>query len=87
MKMKTFHYNIIKAAMEKVINNYPAPGIKAAYKASGLSDKRFRWDILYRAMQMFGIRIGHSHNNDMPLYDYLDDSHIDTALRRITSTK
>ena len=54
---------------------------RADYKARGLTDKRYRWDLTY------------CQNVDNPesatrficdiLYDYLDDSHIDTALKHI----
>ena len=50
------------------------------YQDQGLSDMRFRWDLLHFA----GVRIGQrsapgTHN----FYDYLDDNHIDTALKSI----
>lgn len=44
------------------------------YKAAGLSDKRLRWDAIYRA--------GLSHWICDNLYSYLNDDHIDTALRQ-----
>ena len=42
--------------------------------AGGLSEKRLRWDCLHLSKYPTG-----------PLYRYLNDSHIDTALRRIVS--
>jgi hypothetical protein len=42
------------------------------YKADGLSDMRFRWDCLH--ISRFDV---------CSLYAYLNDSHIDTALKRI----
>jgi hypothetical protein len=55
---------------------------RAAYKAQNLTDKRYRWDLTYLA--------GHASKTDSctrficdALYSYLDDAHIDTALRSI----
>ena len=52
------------------------------YKAKGLTDKRYRWDLTYLA--------GHASNPDSctrficdVLYEYMNDTHIDTALRSI----
>lgn len=42
------------------------------YKVDGLSDMRFRWDCLH--ISRFDV---------CSLYAYLNDSHIDTALKRI----
>lgn len=52
-------------------------------------EMRLRWDFMHGA----GIRIGESRNADvwqgkedktfLPLYDYLNDTHIDTALKSI----
>lgn len=39
--------------------------------------ERWRWDMFYHATP---------ENFRARLYDYLDDSHIDTALRQITGT-
>lgn len=44
------------------------------YKAAGLSDRRLRWDATYKA----GLTGWICKN----LYSYLDDNHIDTALRQ-----
>ena len=42
-------------------------------------NKRYRWDVLYAS----GLKIGDGRGipGDINLYAYLDDSHIDTALR------
>ena len=47
------------------------------YKDAGLSDKRYRWDLLFRS--------GFSTN--VLYHDGLNDDNIDTALRKITGTK
>ena len=44
-------------------------------------DKRFRWDILYATKIKIGD--GEGQHGDINLYSYMDDSHIDTALRHI----
>jgi hypothetical protein len=55
---------------------------RAEYAAKGLSDKRYRWDLSYLS--------GNANNPESctrfvcdTLYTYLNDSHIDTALRSI----
>jgi len=42
------------------------------YAKAGLSPTRYRWDCLHAS----GVNLG-------PLYVYLDDTHITTALRRL----
>jgi hypothetical protein len=49
------------------------------YEKMNLSGMRYRWDIL-RAAKLMPFVCD-------TLYKYLDDSHIDSALRKITSTK
>lgn len=53
------------------------------YLQHGLTPKRWRWDLLWRAE-----RLGFLPDRFVidTLYAYVDDDHIDTALRRITST-
>lgn len=48
-----------------------------AYRESGLSDKRYRWDLSYRA--------GLTSWFCSEVYGYADDTHIDTALRSIVA--
>lgn len=82
MKMSTAHFVTLKAACEKVLSD--SPDAREAYRAQGLSDKRFRWDVLHAA------RI-----NGEPSYRFtcdilypagLNDAHIDTALRLIVGS-
>jgi hypothetical protein len=53
------------------------------YKNHGLTAKRWRWDLLWRAK-----RVGFLPDRfiEDQLYVYVNDDHIDTALRRITGT-
>lgn len=49
----------------------------------GLTAKRWRWDLFWRAK-----RVGYMPERFVEdnLYSYVNDDHIDTALRRITAT-
>lgn len=51
------------------------------YHAQGLSHKRWRWDLLWRAK-----RLGFLPDRfiEDTIYAYANDDHIDTALRRCT---
>jgi len=89
MKMRPTHYGYMKAAIGMSLDGYAAartdgdvPAFLAGYRRmiadQGKSkdvDKRVRWDMLYAAKLSGWI----SDN----LYGYMDDTHIDTALRRI----
>ena len=54
------------------------PGLLQEYRDAGLSDKRYRWDLLYKA----GLSQWICDN----IYQYADDDHLDTVLRNITNT-
>ena len=73
MKIKPEHFQYIKAECEKVLKLYPDK--QKLYKANGLSDKRFRWDILFCA------KLGDFICKE--IYKYANDEHIDTALKKI----
>lgn len=49
------------------------------YQGKGISDEQFRWNI-------FDAATVHQPSFVKKLYSYLDDNHIDTALRAITRT-
>ena len=68
MKIKPEDY----AQLEFVIRAGYSKTMRDNYRKRGLSNMRFRWDCLY-ASQFAVCR----------LYGYLNDSHIDTALRNI----
>lgn len=72
MKITPEHYSALKNACFAVLQRKPEA--QAAYKASGLSDKRFRWDVLWA-----------SRFNTTLFYGYLNDAHIDTALCSIVA--
>lgn len=74
MKMKPTDFDALRDAIK---NAFPRDGRdfaawKEKYNAAGYSDESFRWDCLH--LSGFDTR---------PLYNYLHDSHIDTALRKI----
>lgn len=76
MKMKPEHYNHIKEHMAKIADKIPAhkERIKDDPRIKDL-DMRIRWDWLWGT----GLSSWMSTN----LYPYLNDTHIDTALKSI----
>lgn len=68
------------AALAAAVQPHDKPEHRGRYQAGNFpradrckdKDKRYRWDLLY----LSGFQLG-------PLYSYLNDEHIDTALRRI----
>ena len=99
MKIQKEHYDVLKDTILGVIATFESRGIHNPIqthrdflvregKAKDI-DMRLRWDFMHGA----GIRIGESRNADiwegkeyktfLPLYDYLNDAHIDTALKSI----
>ena len=76
MKMKPEHYQHIKESMAKIADKIPAhrERMKEDPRIKDL-DKRVRWDWLWGT----GLSSWMSAN----LYKYLNDSHIDTALKQI----
>jgi len=69
MKIKPQHLEYMRAAIEPKMREYP----RHAYRQ--LSDERYRWDLFYVA--------GLAAYACSTLYSYLNDAHIDTALRHI----
>lgn len=83
MKMQKTHYKTLQDCMLAIRKN--APRIDQALITMELdphySDERIRWNWLYATMIEGQPATTWLCEN---LYPYLDDSHIDTALRRIT---
>lgn len=85
MKMTTEDYNELQDALRCVCTTFEttiARQVKV-YANAGHSPKRMRWDMLHavpshKRMALF---------DKWYAYGYLNDSHIDTALRAITNTK
>ena len=76
MKMTKEHYAEICEALDKLNEEYSLKDAEAKYMEAGLTPKRFRWDAMYAISRKAGpVRFD-------PLYEYLNDDHIDTALRK-----
>lgn len=82
LKITGNDYDVLAAACQKVMD--ANPGMHEQYRKEGLSEMRYRWDILWKT----GLKIGKSVGTpgDLNLYDYCNDDHIDSALRQITGT-
>lgn len=78
MKMKPEHYTQLRDALTTIL-----PKLKlseALYQNNGLTPMRFRWDALWATQLRAGDSAG--MQTGWPVYDYLNDEHIDTALRQ-----
>ena len=77
MKMKPDHYNHMKSAIASIDTAKVASHKEALTHDARVKDldKRFRWDLSYAAKLTPWVCDN--------LYSYLDDSHVDTALRSI----
>lgn len=61
--------------LKELVTPLDTPERRKEYVDKGLSDKRYRWDLTYtKACTEFICQV---------LYKYLDDNHIDSALRSI----
>ena len=79
MKMKTSHFNRLQGAILSMLDNYPKA--HETYQRQGLSDMRYRWDLLWAS----GVMNDREFNKSLAVY--LNDNHIDTALKAITRTR
>jgi hypothetical protein len=80
MKIREEHYQQLKSLIEERLDQLKATRseVKEFYESDPtLSDKRFRWDLLWAI----------NKEQRTPLFDefyqYMDDTHIDTALKNI----
>lgn len=69
MKLTTEHQKALKDAIT------PLDTAERRARYAGLSDKRYRWDLLWAA-KLADLVVGQ-------IYKYANDDHIDTVLRRI----
>jgi hypothetical protein len=74
MKIKPEHLKHIESAVSAL----DTPQARAAYQDKGLSHMRYRWDLAHAA----GLTPWFSSE----LYPYLNDDHIDTALRKVVQS-
>ena len=77
MKMTQEHYKIVENAMRKVMADNPT-FTPELYQSKGKSAMFYRWDLFNNC----GLLDFTCHT----LYTYLNDTHIDTALKQITNT-
>jgi hypothetical protein len=70
MKMTSTDYEELKLEIIDTLNENP--NMRAEYEKLGLTNKRYRWDLLW----LSGVDV-------TKYYHYLNDDHIDTALRRL----
>jgi len=75
MKIKPEHYSHIAIAVAENMKKIPF----SEYAQQGLSGMRYRWDLAHAS--------GLTPWMAKTLYPYLNDEHIDTALRQITQTQ
>lgn len=78
MKIKPEHFEKLKKAIAETLAT--KPNAAADYKAAGLSEMRFRWDVLHAATIDGEKSLRFICDT---LYKYMNDEHIDTALREI----
>lgn len=80
MKIIPEHYNTLRSAITQAQQGYHT---LEEYQAQNLTAKRWRWDLLWWAKRHQLLPDDFVTDT---LYRYVDDSHIDTALRKITAT-
>jgi hypothetical protein len=79
MKITHEHYQTLCYA---IYRSQQGMATLSEYEQQGLTSERWRWDLLHRAQ-----RLGFLPERFVidTLYPYVNDNHIDTALRRITA--
>ena len=83
MKMTQEHFNQLKQCIDNVLIDHPTVASEYSKGNFPRSDKvkdinvRFRWDLYH---------FSGAHKACGNLYSYLNDDHIDTALRNIVPT-
>lgn len=76
MKMMRSDYLQLKKNIQQAIaeKGYDLQAIKKNYEEKGRTFKRFYWDLAHA-----------SHINFINYYGYLNDNHLDTALKKIAN--
>ena len=72
MKMKLLDYTNLRIAVLELGESINLKTVREHYNRVGKGGMRFRWDVLHA-----------TRFQTAPLYAYLNDAHIDTALRSI----
>lgn len=80
MKITPEDYQVLKNAIKQVVNDTPNP---EDVFPENISETRFAWDLFW----MTGLRIGDGRGcqGDIDLYSYMNDNHIETALKKIVN--
>lgn len=80
------HYNRLVRVINYGVSQVPP--VLDTYEKAGRTQKRYRWDLLFYSLNK-SIEDGSTDGVNLmsEMYRYMNDSHIDTALRRITRTK
>ena len=87
MKITPKDYAAIRDAIRAYSERHPEVfSVMDSYRRYSLSRMRFRWDILRAAGVHLGSRTACSTPGTICVYDYANDDHVDTALRRIMRT-
>lgn len=77
LKIRPEHAQVIADAVEAVLKDHP--DIQKQYTDAGLTPMRCRWDLFWEAHRRFP----DVHKTVRTIYEYVNDDHIDTLLRRI----
>jgi hypothetical protein len=80
MKINQTDYNDLRTAIADVLGNRTAAQVLELYHGNGLSEMRMRWDLLWHVSNIVRRPIFDR------IYKYANDTHIDTALRRIVAS-
>ena len=95
MKMRDEHFQSIKAACEKALVDMNKVAVQQGkkdaatwYVDKGHSVMRYRWDVFHFSGWMKGTefepeQVTGQTGNIGAAYEYMNDDHIDTALRKI----
>ena len=76
MKIKPEHYKELDTAIHLRFSDSELLTYWNAYKSKGLSAMRYRWDMFHA--------IDSNGSISKEFYTYMNDNHIDTALRKLT---
>lgn len=83
MKIQSEHYQTLKQLLENQVKRWPE--FELYGQLEGHRPERVRWDVLHRTGLKIGDDAGMADPGDgtpyLPLYAYMNDNHIDTALR------
>ena len=82
MKIKPEHFEYLKQRIKPLDSEERRNMYKSSiFPASTDVEKRYRWDLLWISKIKIGDGVG--MKGDIDLYAYMNDSHIDTALKKI----